>query len=202
MTFPRAIRIARVPLLLAAAAALAYGAWSAVVDSAGPNRLIVPVMVDHTARVELFYDTGSGFRPEDSANEILPAIDQLQEVSFPVPRVPLRALRFDPMDGAGKFTVGQPRLETASGRFIAKFPMTALAPINQIAEFKVDGKRWIATTTPAANDPQMAFNLGGPLKVGSPRIPWIEGVLMLVTMYLVWRFQEPKATEPAKAEQA
>lgn len=202
MTFPRAIRVARVPLLLASAVALAYGAWSAVVDSAGPNRLIVPVMVDHTARVELFYDTGSGFRAEDSANEIIPAIEQLQDVSFPVPRVPLHAIRFDPMDGAGRFTVGQPRLETASGRFIAKFPMTALVPANQIAEFKVDGKHWIASTTQNANDPQMTFQLGGPLKVGAPRLPWIEGLVMLAMMYLVWRFQEPKPTEPAKESQA
>jgi hypothetical protein len=199
----RTVRLLRFPLLLAAALALAYGVWSAVIDAAGPNRLIVPTMLDHTAKVELYYDAGEGLRQEDSVSEIVTASEELTDVAFPVPRVPLRAVRFDPMDGAGHFTLGQPRLETASGRFVAKFPMSAIAPANQIADFKIDGKRWIGTTVPEANDPQLTFQLGAPLRVGAPRIPWIEGAILLLIVYLSWRFQgpaavvEPTATEPA-----
>lgn len=190
--FSRAVRVLKYPALIAASLALAYGGWSAVIDAAGPNRLIVPVTIDHTAKVELFYDAGQGIRQDDSASEIVPAGDTLHEIAFPVPRVPLRAVRFDPMDSAGKFTIGQPRLETASGRFVAKFPMTALAPVNQIAEFKIDGKVVAGTTVAGAADPQVEFKLGAPLRVGAPRIPWIEGVVLLLAIYIPWRFQAPK----------
>ncbi len=188
-SFPRVLGILKYPALLASVLALAYGVWAAVIDAAGPNRLIVPVTVDHRTKVELFYDVGRGLRQQDSASEIVTSSEQLHEVSFPVPRVPLKRVRFDPMDGAGHFTIGQPRLETASGRFIAKFPMAALKPLNQIADLKIDGKLAAGVTTPGANDPQMDFTLGAPLRVGGPRMPWIEGVVLLLVIYLMWRFR-------------
>lgn len=181
------VRVLNFPVLVAAGVALAYGAWAAVVDAAGPNRLIVPVQVDHVAKVEVFYDVGSGYRAEDSASEIAVPAEGLHEVSLPVPRVPLKGVRFDPLDSAGKFSIGQPRLETASGRFIAKFPLSAVQAANQIAEFRLDGKVWRGVTTPEANDPQLVFATGAPLRVGAPRLPWIEAGVFFAAMVWVWR---------------
>ena len=92
--------------------------------------------------------------------------------------------------------LGQPRLETASGRFVAKFPLTAVQPANQIAEMRLEGNVWAGATTPEANDPQLVFALGAPLRVGAPRLPWIEGVVFFAVLAWVWltrRVAQPEA---------
>lgn len=188
---PRVVQILRLPLLAAALLALSYGIWAAVADDAGPNRLIVPLKVDHVAKVELFYDQGAGLRPEDSVSVEMGPADDVEEIVFPVPRVPLLEVRFHPMPDTGQFTVGQPRLESASGRFIAKFPITAIVPYKQIAEMHLEGKRWVGTTVPAATDPQLTFELGAPLRVGNPRVPWIEAAASLILGVWVWKTRRP-----------
>lgn len=188
---PRVVQILRLPLLAAALLALGYGIWAAVADDAGPNRLIVPLKVDHVAKVELYYDQGAGLRPEDSVSVEMGPADEVEEIVFPVPRVPLLEVRFHPMPDTGQFTVGQPRLESASGRFIAKFPITAIVPYKQIAEMHLEGKRWVGTTVPAATDPQLTFELGAPLRVGNPRVPWIEAAVSLILGVWVWKTRRP-----------
>ncbi len=183
----RAVHLVRIPLFVAALLALAYGIWAAIADDAGPNRLIVPIKVDHVAKVALFYDQGAGLRPEDSVSAEVGPADDVEEIVFPVPRVPLLEVRFHPMPDTGQFTVGQPRLESASGRFIAKFPITAIVPYKQIAEMHLEGKRWVGTTVPAATDPQLTFELGAPLRVGNPRVPWIEAALTVIFGVLLWK---------------
>ncbi|MBS0633163.1 MAG: hypothetical protein JSS11_14730 [Verrucomicrobia bacterium] len=166
--------------VFAAGVALVVGGCNAWRDWLGPNRLIVPLWVDRPATAQLFYDQGQGIRAEDCASVSLPGGGTaLHELAFPVPRAALRELRFDPMIAVGKFTIGAPRLESASGRVIARFPLTAVVPRQQIAGWQREGDRWLGTTETEANDPQLTFGLGGPLRVGSPRIPWIELLFLL-----------------------
>lgn len=191
----RSLHLLKIPLFAAALIALGYGIWAAVTDDAGPNRLIVPLKVDHIAKVELFYDQGAGLRAEDSVVLDAGPSDELVELVFPVPRVPISEIRFHPMPDTGQFTIGQPRLESASGRFIAKFPITAIIPFKQIAEMHLEGKRWVGTTVPAATDPQLTFELGAPLRVGNPRVPWIEAAVTLALGVVVWKTR--RSAQPA-----
>jgi len=191
--FSRTVFKISLALLVVALLAMVYGAWAAVADDAGPNRLIVPIKVDHAAKAELFYDQGAGLRPEDSASaDVVPA-DDLKEYVFPVPRVPLLEIKFHPMPDTGQFWVGQPRLESASGRFIAKFPITAIVPFKQIAEIHLESRTWVGTTIPGATDPQLTFELGAPLRVGHPRVPWIETLLVIVFAVATWKFRKKPA---------
>jgi hypothetical protein len=89
----------------------------------------------------------------------------------------------------GQFWLGQPRLESASGRFIAKFPITAIIPVKQIADLHLEGRTWVGTTIPGATDPQVTFELGSPLRVGYPRVPWIETLLVIVFGVAAWKFR-------------
>lgn len=171
--------------------ALAYGIWAAWADAEGPNRLIVPYRVDQPGIAQLFYDRGLGIREADSEKRQVFPGPGLTEVVFPVPRLPLREVRFDPFSRAGKFTLGRPRLETASGRFVAKFPITAIVARHQIAGLQVKGLEVSGETTADADDPQLTFALGSPLRVGSPRVPWPEGLVLLFFVYLAWRFHPP-----------
>lgn len=171
---------------LLSAGALGYGIWQAKVDSAGPNRLIVPFQVEQPGEAQLFYDRGAGIREEDSQKLPTAPSDALVELTFSIPRVPIREIRFDPFDGAGKFVLGQPRVETASGRFVAKFPLTAIVARHQIARLEHIDKQVKGETEPKANDPMLTFELGSPLRVGEPRIPWPEGALLLLFAFFAW----------------
>jgi hypothetical protein len=183
-------------LAVVAAAALAYGLWNAKLDAEGPNKLIVPMQVDQLGEAQLFFDRGAGIREEDSDKVTIEPSDTLVELSFSIPRVPIREVRFDPFNGAGKFTLGQPRVETVSGRFVAKFPMTAIVARHQIAQLQQVDKMVVGATEPGANDPMLTFALGAPLRVGSPRIPWPEGVLLIVFGVMAWRTR-PKTAAAA-----
>lgn len=196
-TLLRTLSKASFALLIISALALIYGIWAAMADDAGPNHLIVPLKVDHVAKTVLFYDQGAGLRPEDSVSvEVAPA-DNVKEFVYPVPRVPLLEIKFHPMPDTGQFTVGQPRLESASGRFIAKFPITAIVPFKQIAEMHREGRTWVGTTLPGATDPQLTFELGAPLRVGKPRVPWIEALLVLVFGITTWKLRSRTPKAPA-----
>jgi len=198
--FLRLARILRLPILVLAGLALAYGIWAAIIDSTGPNRLIVPLAVDQPGRATLDYDRGAGLRPEDSVSrDVTPSTD-VEEVVFPVPRVALREIRFHPFAGAGGFTIGQPRLESASGRFIAKFPIMAIVARKEIASMNLDEKQWVGTTVAGATDPQLTFALGAPLRVGEPRIPWIEAVVLTVLALAAWRLKPRASANPGKTD--
>lgn len=185
-------------LLVAATAALGYGLWIAKLDAAGPNRLVVPLRLMQDGEAQLFYDRGRGLIEEDSARVQVLASDTIDDVAFPVPREPLRQIRFDPFIGAGKFAIGRPRLETATGRVIAKFPVEAVVPAFQIKEFKREATWWLGETVANAVDPQLAFGLGKPLRVGAPRLPWPEALAVLALAIAAWRLR-PKQTAAAPA---
>ena len=192
-TLSRTLSKLSLALLVMAALAAVYGVWAAIADDAGPNRLIVPLKVDHAAKAELFYDQGPGLRSEDSSSVDVVPTDELKEYVFPVPRVPLLEIKFRPLPDAGQFWLGQPRLESASGRFIAKFPITAIVPFKQIAEIHREDRTWVGTTVPGATDPQLTFELGAPLRVGHPRVPWIEAILVIVFAVTTWKFRKKAA---------
>jgi hypothetical protein len=188
----------RFPAVAAAGLALGYGIWAGNADAAGPNRLIVPFWTDHATTARVYYDRGQGLSEADSASQNVPSSTGLRDQVFPLPLTPLREIRFDPSEEPGHFKIGQPRLESASGRFVAKFPITAVAPRNQIAEFHREGNVWLGTTTSDANDPQLTFQLGGPLRVSRPHSLWLQLVLLVVVAVAAWRTKRPP--EVAKTE--
>jgi hypothetical protein len=178
-----------------------YGIAIAIKDLQGPNRLIVPLKIDHEVDAQLFFDQGNGIRAEDCTTAKVPVRPELTEVAFDVPRVPIREIRFDPMPSAGRFRIGAPHLENASGRTIAKFPIAAVVPRQQIADLRREGDHWLGETTPDANDPQLMFGLGSPLRVGSPRIPWPEVLVTIAAVFAaraVKRRLDRTVSAPAK----
>ena len=165
--------------LVAAVLVLLYNSWRAVIEDEGSNVLLVPFGSDRDGTAQVFYDAGAGLRQEDSVKIAVKASKKLQELAFPLPRVPLRELRFDPFDGAGGFRIGAPRLVSAIGRVLAKFPLAAVKPRNQIGTFRHEGDEWVGATVAGANDPQLTFALGVPLRAGAVRLPWIEAAAVV-----------------------
>jgi hypothetical protein len=147
----------------------ANSAWR---DSHEPNCLVIPLRVDRRDYAQVFYDVGRGFNALDCATLVVWPTREGREMRFPVPRKPLRALRFDPLATEGSIEVGSPRLETASGRVIEALPLSAIKPQNQIAEFRQVGPILRIATTPAANDPMLTVELASPLNPHAVSLPW------------------------------
>jgi len=179
-------------ILCLAAVRVLIRAYVAVHDWHGPNTLVVPLRAEHTVNAQLFYDKGLGIREEDSAVAEVIGGAPLRDLRFAVPRVPLRELRFDPLPSAGRFWIGTPRLENASGRIIARFSLVAIVPRYQIAGLQREGDVLAGETLPDANDPQLTIGLGAPLRVGELRWPWKNvGILLLLTFATNWLRRHP-----------
>ncbi|HWA86133.1 MAG TPA: hypothetical protein VG710_07930 [Opitutus sp.] len=171
--------------LVAAVLVLLYDSWRAVVEDSGSNELRVPFRSSRDGEAEVFYDTGAGLRQEDSVKLATTASKKTQELAFPVPRVPLREIRFDPFTGAGDFRIGAPRLVSAIGRVLARFPLTAIKPRNEVGPLRREGDEWIGSTVAGAQDPQLTFALSAPTPVGRVRLPWIEAAVVAVLAVIV-----------------
>lgn len=159
-------------------------------DLAGPNQLRVPVKIEQDVEAHLYYDVGEGLWAGHVEIQQLEGSPEWRVLSFPLPRVPIKALRFDPMLTPGIFEIKAPWLESKTGRVVAKFPLSALEARHQIAGWNQLGDRFHAITWADADDAQVQFGLGWPLRVGEPRWPWIEGVmwgLMIIGLILLSR---------------
>lgn len=80
----------------------------------------------------------------------------------------------------GHFSIGAPRLETASGRLVAQFPLTAVVSQNQIADLRAAADVLVGATANDAPDPQLEFGLGAPLRVGAIKLPYRTLLLFAV----------------------
>ena len=157
---------------------IGWAMWAALLDQEGPNQLKVPVRIDQDVEAHLYYDVGQGLWAGHVVIQQLPGDSEWRVLSFALPRKPIRALRFDPMLTPGRFAIKAPWLESRTGRVIAKFPQTAVTPRHQIVGWREVGDRYEAITWADADDAQVQFELGWPLRVGEPRWPWTEGGIL------------------------
>ena len=170
----------------------------AILDREGPNQLKVPVRIDQDVEAHLYYDVGQGLWAGHVVIQQLAGDPEWRVLSFALPREPIRALRFDPMLTPGRFAIKAPWLESRSGRVIAKFPQTAVTPRHQIAGWREVGDRYEAITWADADDAQVQFELGWPLRVGEPRWPWTEGgILAAVIVAILLLSRHPGAKNRA-----
>lgn len=170
-----------------------FWAWQlAEADAEGPNQLRVPVRIEQDVEAHLYYDVGQGLWGGNVEIQQLKGSQEWRVLSFPLPREPIRALRFDPMLSPGKFAIKAPWLESKTGRVIAKFPQTAVVPRHQIAGWREVEDRFEVITWADADDAQVQFGLGLPLRMGEPRWPWPEGGLLgLMTVAVIWLGRHP-----------
>lgn len=164
-------------------------------DIEGPNQLIIPVRYDMAAEAHLYYDVGNGLWHGDLSKVQVSAAADWQVLSFSLPRVPIRSLRFDPMMTDGEFAMQAPWLESRSGRVLARFPPSAVQPWHQIAHWEERGDHFVGRAQRDLTDPQVQLALGEPLRVGLPRWPWVELVALIVWLGAYRRF----ARHPANA---
>src|SRR5947209_11988066 len=126
--------------------------------------LRVEVSSSVNSQAQLFYDIGQGYREENSSTQAVAASSdgRFQQLAFPLPTQTIYALRFDPMNAAGRFAIRDIQIRSRRGTVLRIRPSN-VQPLNQIAQIQTEGNQVEVTTTAAANDAGLRFVLSQPL---------------------------------------
>lgn len=106
---------------------------------------------------QLFWDTGAGMSESTSTRATYEPHDGLQTLRFALPATPVKALRLDPGDSAGTWTVRGLRLVDHGQRTRLNLPLDALVPIREIAHLEAGPDELHLVTTDGAKDPITEF---------------------------------------------
>jgi hypothetical protein len=116
------------------------------------------VAVDHPSPAQLFWDTGADFNEKESVSRDYNPNAGFHALRFPLPGVPIRGLRFDPLIAEGTLEIRQIQIVDASRKTRHVVPLTSLRAAQQIAALEIKGDQAVIRTTPGANDPITEFD--------------------------------------------
>ncbi|MBA4135746.1 MAG: hypothetical protein C0518_00355 [Opitutus sp.] len=162
---------------LALAAALAFAAALPSITTSVESRYFYFFDVTLTSTshgsTQFFWDLGRGFTEYDSSRQTIQVEPNPVVYRFMMPMGKFRALRFDPIDGAGEFTFTKAQIVDYRGRIVKKFSPEDLLPATGIRRVTGKGDLLEVSTDPASNDPVLDLRLNEPLEVKStPAIWW------------------------------
>jgi len=132
----------------------------------------VDLRSSETSRADLLYDEGQGFNAV--SNQYVSGDDKYRTLSFPIPSRTIRAFRFDPLDGAGRFALKNAHFRNRLTGEIREMPIRTFAPQAQIETFKLDDSEIEASTVPNATDPMLSFRLDSPFEAGRPWMSFVK----------------------------
>lgn len=119
--------------------------------------LEIDLRIDQPAVSQLFWDQGNGMSEINSLRRKYEPHAALQTLRFPLPVGPLKALRFDPLDGDSPLAIRGLRIVDAAERTLAVLPLDSLQPERQITECSVADDLLTIRPTKGANDPILKF---------------------------------------------
>ena len=126
-------------------------------------RVSMKSSVDSIAQV--FYDIGNGLNEKDSINCSVNKNRGFQVLRFPLPRKPIKYIRFDPLIVEGNFSLREIQLVDELDRLIQTIDLEAVKPLHQISSIGIENDLLVATTTSKANDPMLCLDLAYPLSL-------------------------------------
>ena len=116
-------------------------------------QFVVEIRSDTNATAQLFYDVGRGLNAADSARLPVDGSNTYSTLHFSLPRATITALRFDPLNGPGTFSVRHPR--RAVVRPYRRQFSTAIFLLSIKSRPAPTRRPNFTSTTPAANDPML-----------------------------------------------
>jgi hypothetical protein len=116
------------------------------------------VAVDHPSPAQLFWDTGPGFNETESVLRDYSPLAGFHPLRFPLPGVPIRGLRFDPLIAEGSLEIRQIQIVDANRRTCHVVPLSSLRAAQQIAAMEIKKDQLVIHTTPGGNDPITIFD--------------------------------------------
>ena len=116
-----------------------------------------------TGETQIFYDIGRGFNQLDSIRIPISPSSQPFTYTFPLPDAPIVAMRLNPLNCPGEFTITNFRIVNRRGEMIRRMIQGDFQPTNEIAAIAPVAGGWKLVTTPAAKEPFSRIELHEPI---------------------------------------
>ncbi len=123
---------------------------------------------------QLFWDLGRGYGENDSSRQPLRIEREPVIYRYMMPMGDIKSLRFDPIDGAGAFTLSQAEIVDYKGRVVRSFAPADFKAFAQIASLEIQGDKLLVQTTGDARDPILEIALTKPLHLPSDPHIWVK----------------------------
>ena len=143
----------------------------------------------NASTTQVFWDLGRGFNEYDSSRQPLRIEPKPVVYRYMVPMGTIQALRLDPADGPGTFTLAQARIVDYRGRVVRTFGPDDFIAFKQIARLERIGDTLRVETTPDASDPILLLRLTAPLHLPSDARIWFHfGAPIAVPVFFLGLF--------------
>ncbi len=135
---------------------------------------------------QFFWDFGKGFTEYDSSRQPIRLEPKPVVYRFMMPMGRFKALRFDPIDGAGVFTFSHAQVVDLKGHVMKRFAPGDLVLESGIVRATVRGDAVEVVTDSASNDPILSLRLDQPLVLEpGPRIWFAQGWPTFLGVFLL-----------------
>jgi hypothetical protein len=187
MKFLPDLRVVILALVFAVAAALPFITTSVV--SRDFYFFDVTLTSTNASTTQVFWDLGRGFNEHDSSRQPLRIEPKPVVYRYMLPMGSIQALRLDPADGPGTFTLAQARIVDYRGRIVRTFGPDDFTAFKQIARLERVGDTLRVETTPDASDPILLLRLTAPLHLRSDARIWFHfGAPIAMPVFLLGLF--------------
>ncbi|MBP6507568.1 MAG: hypothetical protein KA257_08375 [Opitutaceae bacterium] len=177
-------RVVLLSLVLAIAAALPFMTTS--VDRRDYYFFDVTLTSTSPGTTQLFWDFGGGYGENNSSRQPLRIEPKPVVYRFMMPMGAIKALRFDPIDGAGFFRYAHAQIVDYRGRVVHQFAPTDFKAVSQIASLEIHGDAVQVQTTLDASDPVLELRLTEPLVLHSNSFIWLKlGLPVALPVFLL-----------------
>lgn len=132
--------------------------------------LVFDFQSDIGGAIEIFYDTGSGYRAEDSYRKYVASSDRWQEVRLNIAPGTYTSLRLDPLERAGSITIKNVRIVQDDRSEIA-IPISAFHQQHQILSMEEQNGQLLIRSIEGANDPIVRIDFPEEISL-SPASKW------------------------------
>jgi len=124
--------------------------------------LEVRLLARERASSQLFIDVGRGINEADSVSARLEASAVPQSYYYRLSQQPVRALRFDPLDGPGRVEIERLRIVDARGHTVRLLALGALRPAGPDVSLRIVGE--VASVDATGGDPRLEVGLATPIE--------------------------------------
>ena len=177
-------RVTALALALAVAAALPFMTTS--VERRDYYLFDVTLTSTSPGTTQLFWDLGRGYNENDSSRQPLKIEPKPVVYRYMMPMGDIKALRLDPIDGVGTFTLSHAQIVNYRGKVVQTFSPADFKAFAQIARLERQGDTLVVATTPDARDPILELEFPRPLHLASDQRIWLKlGLPVALPVFLL-----------------
>ena len=184
---------ARLVLAYAVALPLIVGLLAGAVGDSRTYTISVTMESSVPGHVQVFFDSGAGFREVQSSNAWFDTATGAHEYRLRLPAGRYRTFRIDPGTLPGRYALERVVVLAPDGSIYAEIPLTALEPAYQITVVEKSERRLVVTTPPGTSDPQLLYSPAAPIVIPSLvftfrslRTGVLVGLVWVAAVALVW----------------